>query len=230
MKTIGLIGGMSWESSVGYYQLINRGINQQLGGLHSAKLILNSVDFAEIETLQHQGNWDKTADILVDSAKSLQAAGADAFLICTNTMHLVADQVADAVDIPLLHIVDSVGAQLTSSKIKKAMLLGTQFTMQKPFYKQRLQQIFGIEVVVPNEQEQRFIHQVIYQELCKGEILAQSRQAFVNIIERLAHSGAQGAILGCTEIGLLVKPHDTDMPLFDTTGIHAETAVNFMLK
>ena len=230
MKTIGLIGGMSWESTVSYYQLLNRGINQKLGGLHSAKLILNSVNFAEIEQLQHEGDWQQTAVILKKAAQSLQAAGADFIMICTNTMHLVADEVAASVDIPLLHIVNAVGQTLQSHKVEKTALLGTIFTMQKPFYKEKLQNEYGIEVLTPNKEQQSLIHNVIYQELCKGQINPNSKAAYVKIVEDLASQGAQGAILGCTEIGLLLQPNDTCIPIFDTTKIHAQAAVECALS
>jgi aspartate racemase len=230
MKTIGLIGGMSWESTVSYYQLINQGVRQQLDGLHSAKLVLVSVDFAEIEALQHQGNWQKTADILSHAAKSLEAAGADFFLICTNTMHKVASQVSDAVSIPLLHIADATGTQLVSEKMHTIGLLGTKFTMQQSFYKNRLTDKFSIDVLIPTEIEQEIIHQVIYQELCLGIINDSSRNEYLNIIQNLTQRGAQGIILGCTEIGLLVGENDTASKLYDTTLIHALAAVKESLK
>ena len=219
MKTIGLIGGMSWESTASYYQLINQGVKQQLGGLHSAKLVLVSVDFAEIEALQHQGNWQKTADILSHAAKSLEAAGADFVLICTNTMHKVASQVADAVSIPLLHIADATGRQLVSDKVHTVGLLGTKFTMQQSFYKDRLTDNFSINVLVPTDDEQEIIHRVIYQELCLGIVNDSSREQYVKIIQNLTQQGAQGIILGCTEIGLLVDKNHTKSKLYDTTFI-----------
>jgi aspartate racemase len=230
MKTIGLIGGMSWESTASYYQLINQGIKQQLGGLHSAKLVLVSVDFAEIEALQHQGDWQKTADILSNAAKSLEAAGADFFLICTNTMHKVASQVSDAVNIPLLHIADATGTQLVADKMTKIGLLGTKFTMQQGFYKDRLTDKFSIDVVVPTDAEQDIIHRVIYQELCLGIVDKQSREQYLAIIRNLTHRGAQGIILGCTEIGLLIENSHTKSKLYDTTFIHARVAVAESLK
>lgn len=230
MKTIGLIGGMSWESTVSYYQLINQGIKQQLGGLHSAKLVLVSVDFAEIEKLQHQGDWQKTAEILADAAKSLEAAGADFFIICTNTMHKVADQVCQAVGIPLLHIADATAQQVTIDKLNKVALLGTQFTMAQDFYKNRIQDNFAIEVITPNSTAQQTIHQVIYQELCLGKVIPKSRQQYLTIIDDLVHQGAQGIILGCTEIALLVQQKHSPIKLYDTTAIHAAAAVAFSLK
>jgi len=230
MKTIGLIGGMSWESTASYYQLINQDIKHQLGGLHSAKLVLVSVDFAEIEKLQHQGNWQKTADILADAAKSLEAAGADFFLICTNTMHKVADKICQAVSIPLLHIADATGQQLIADKTQKVALLGTKFTMQQDFYKHRIQQNFGIEVITPDSEEQLIVHNVIYQELCLGKVSPRSRQQYLEIIDNLAKRGAQAVILGCTEIGLLIQQKHTNMRLYDTTAIHATAAVTRSLK
>ncbi|WP_293749331.1 aspartate/glutamate racemase family protein [uncultured Paraglaciecola sp.] len=230
MQTIGLIGGMSWESTASYYQLINQSIKQQLGGLHSAKLVLVSVDFAEIEALQHQGNWQKTADILSTAAKSLEAAGADFFLICTNTMHKVASQVSDAVKIPLLHIADATGAQLVSDNLNTIGLLGTKFTMQQGFYKDRLTDKFSINVLVPTDDEQEIIHSVIYQELCLGIVDDSSREQYVEIIQNLTQRGAQGIILGCTEIGLLVEKSHTKSTLYDTTVIHALAAVEKALK
>ena len=229
MKTIGLIGGMSWESTASYYQALNQEIKTQLGGLHSAKIALYSVDFAEIETLQHQGGWNKTADILGNAAKAVEAAGADFFLICTNTMHKVAPQVSQHVAIPLLHIADATAQQLKDNGISKVGLLGTKFTMEQTFYKGRLQDNFDIEVIVPNEYDRHIIHQVIYDELCLGEINEASRQHYLAIINKLFNKGAQAVILGCTEIALLVNQNDTDVPLFDTTRIHAHKAVEYAL-
>jgi aspartate racemase len=230
MKTIGLIGGMSWESTASYYQLINQGVKQQLGGLHSAKLVMVSVDFAEIEALQHQGDWQKTADILSDAATSLEAAGADFFLICTNTMHLVASQVADAVNIPLLHIADATGAQLVTDKKTTIGLIGTKFTMQHSFYKNRIIDKFSIDVLLPTDIEQDIIHRVIYEELCLGIVDKKSQAQYLQIIQNLTHRGAQGIILGCTEIGLLLNKNDTATKLYDTTIIHAQAAVEESLK
>lgn len=230
MKTIGLIGGMSWESTVSYYQQINQSIKQNLGGLHSAKIVMVSVDFAEIEALQHTGDWQKTAEILAKAAKSLEAAGADFFLICTNTMHKVADYVTQAVSIPLLHIADATGQQLVAEKISKVGLLGTKFTMEQDFYKQRIIDKFAVDVIVPTDEEQNLIHSVIYQELCLGKIQETSREAYLKIIQNLITRGAQGVILGCTEIGLLIEKQHTNTPLFDTTHIHALAAVKHSLK
>ena len=230
MKTIGLIGGMSWESTASYYQLINQGVKKQLGGYHSAKIVLVSVDFAEIEVLQRQGDWQKTADILSAAAKSLEAAGADFFLICTNTMHKVALHVSNAVSIPLLHIADATGTQLVADKMTTIGLLGTKFTMQQGFYKDRITDNFSIDVLVPTDDEQDIIHDVIYQQLCLGIVDNQSRQQYLEIIHNLTHRGAQGIILGCTEIGLLIEKSHTKSKLYDTTFIHAQAALEESLK
>jgi len=230
MKTIGLIGGMSWESTASYYQLINQSIKKQLGGFHSAKIVLVSVDFAEIEALQHQGDWQKTAGILSAAAKSLEAAGADFFLICTNTMHKVASQVSNAVSIPLLHIADATGKQLVADKMTTIGLLGTQFTMQQGFYKDRITDKFSIDVLVPTQNEQDIIHRVIYQELCLGLVDNRSREQYLEIVRNLTQRGAQGIILGCTEIGLLIEKSHTKSKLYDTTLIHAQAAVAESLK
>ncbi len=227
--TIGLIGGMSWESTASYYRAINQEVNTALGGLHSAKIAMVSVDFAEIEQLQHAGDWDKTADILSAAARSLEAAGADFFLICTNTMHKVAKQVEAAVNIPLLHIADATGKQLVKDGITKVGLLGTRFTMEQDFYKNRLIEHFGIDVITPTPLERQLVHQVIYDELCLGHILDNSKNQYVDIIKRLSKQGAEGIILGCTEIALLVKPEHTQITLYDTTSIHAKAAVKLAL-
>jgi aspartate racemase len=230
MKTIGLLGGMSWESTLSYYKLINQGINRELGGLHSAKICLNSVDFAEIEQLQHLGEWHKTADILSRAAQSVEAAGADCLLICTNTMHKVAPQISAAINIPLIHIADATAQQLIKDGIRRVGLLGTQFTMAEDFYKGRLRDKFDIEVLIPNEVDQQVVHQVIYSELCLGKISSDSRQHYVEIIEKLQQQGAQAVILGCTEIALLVQQQHTQVPLYDTTAIHGKSAVDFALE
>jgi aspartate racemase len=230
MQTIGLIGGMSWESTVSYYQLLNREVKKRLGGLHSAKIVLVSVDFAEIEQLQHQGNWQQAGEILSQAAQSLEAAGADFFLICTNTMHKVADQVGSSVSIPLLHIADATGIELVKFDINKIALIGTRFTMQEDFYKKRLAESFGIEVLVPAKEEQTLLHDIIYQELCLGKINDTSRQIYVQIMQKLTDKGAQGIILGCTEIGLLINQEATSCKLFDTTTIHALSAVTQALR
>lgn len=229
MKTIGLLGGMSWESTASYYAMINQGVKQELGGLHSAKLVLNSVDFAEIEKLQHEGNWACTAKMLTKAAVGVQAAGADFLLICTNTMHKVAPQIESVINIPLLHIADATADKLLDSGIDCVGLLGTRFTMEQDFYVSRLE-ARGIKVLVPDEAGRERVHQVIYQELCQGQIWDDSRNDYLAIMDKLAEQGAQGVILGCTEIGPLVKQSDTQTPLFDTTAIHAEAAVKLALS
>lgn len=230
MKTIGLLGGMSWESTVSYYQAINQGIKAKLGGLHSAKIVLHSVDFQPIETLQHHGKWSEMGSILADAAQGVERAGADCLLICTNTMHKVADQVAQTVDIPLIHIADATAQALLINNISKVGLLGTRFTMEQDFYKQRLIDKFGIDVVTPNADERNDIHHIIYNELCLGQINKDSKQQYLDIVDGLSKKGAQAVILGCTEIALLINQQDTHVPLFDTTQIHAQAAVDFALK
>lgn len=230
MKTIGLLGGMSWESTASYYKALNEGVKHALGDLHSAKIILNSVDFAEIEKLQHEGKWDETANILSAAAKSVEAAGAEFLVICTNTMHKVADQIQQEISIPLLHIADATARELIAKGKDKVGLLGTQFTMSEDFYKGRLQDEFEIEVLVPDEADQKIIHDVIYKELCQGEINGVSRQKYLAIIQKLKDQGAEAIILGCTEIGLLVEQSDTDIDLFDTTQIHADAAIQRALN
>lgn len=230
MKTIGLLGGMSWESSASYYQLINEGVKEALGGLHSAKIVLYSVDFQEIETLQHQGEWDKTATLLAYAAQQIESAGADFLLICTNTMHRVAPQVEEHISIPLLHIADATAEEIVAAGIQKVGLLGTRFTMEQDFYKGRLTDRYGLDVLIPNVTDRELIHQIIYDELCLGEINDSSRQAYKQIIKKLMDQGAEGIILGCTEIALLVKPEDLpEVHLFDTTEIHAKKAVQWAL-
>ena len=223
MKTIGLIGGMSWESTVTYYQVINETIKKQLGGLHSAKCILYSVDFDEIEKYQAGGEWDKSADVLSEAAQALERAGADYIVICTNTMHKVAPEIGRRIHIPILHIADMTAAELQKQGIKKVGLLGTKYTMRQDFYKNILIEQ-GIEVVIPNDDDVDVVNRIIYDELCLGKISEQSKDIYLDIIMKLAQDGAQGIILGCTEIGLLVRQSDTDIPLFDTTLIHAEQA------
>lgn len=230
MKTIGLLGGMSWESTQWYYQALNRGIQNKLGGLHSAKIILHSVDFAEIETLQKKGDWDIAGQLLALAAAGLEKAGADFLLICTNTMHLVAKQIQSQITIPLLHIADATAENLIQKNITKVALLGTAFTMEKDFYKGRIEQNHGIEVITPNQADRSIIHRVIYEELCLGKINADARKHYLRIIDQMSEQGAQGVILGCTEIGLLVKQQDTEVTLFDTTMIHANKAVEMALN
>ena len=230
MKTIGLIGGMSWESTQYYYRQINQGIRQRLGGLHSAELLLHSVDFAPIEALQHAGDWETTADILSKAARSLEAGGADFFLICTNTMHKVAHAVENSVNIPLLHIADATAEVLLADKVSRIGLLGTAFTMEQSFYKGRLSVQYGIEVVVPDARDRETVHNIIYQELCLGTVKPASKKAYLQIIDRLQQQGVDGVILGCTEICMLVGAADTEIKLYDTTAIHALQAVNFALR
>lgn len=229
MKTIGLLGGMSWESTASYYRAINTGIKEQLGGLHSAKIALFSVDFAEIEALQHQGDWHGAGVILEKAAQAVEAAGADFFLIGTNTMHKVAQQIDAAVSIPLLHIADATAEQLKKDGIETVGLLGTSFTMAQDFYKGRLRDNHGIQVIIPTESAQSVVHNVIYDELCQGIIRDNSREQYLQIIDELSARGAQAVILGCTEIGLLVGQQDTPVQLYDTTAIHAEAAVRLAL-
>lgn len=225
MKTIGMLGGMSWESTASYYKAINESVKRQLGGLHSAKICMYSVDFAEIEKLQHQGRWDETADILSKAARGIEAGGADFLLICTNTMHKVAPQIESSLSIPLLHIADATGEKLVADGISKVGLLGTRFTMEQGFYKQRITDKFDIDVIVPNGDEQTMIHDIIYHELCLGVIEDASRRQYLEVINALHQQGAEAIILGCTEIALLVQQEDTNVPLYDTTAIHAEAAV-----
>lgn len=228
MKTIGLIGGMSWESTLLYYRIINEQTRQRLGGLHSAQIAMLSVDFAPIEAMQHSGDWAGTARVLGDAAKSLEDAGADFFLICTNTMHQVADEVQAAVSIPLLHIADATGKKLQADGVKKIGLLGTAFTMEMDFYRSRIEAA-GIEVVVPEMHDRQSVHDIIYQELCLGVVDADSREVYLSVIERIREQGIEGVILGCTEIGMLIGSEHTNLPLYDTTVIHAEQAVDTML-
>ncbi|HHQ4761788.1 TPA: aspartate/glutamate racemase family protein [Aeromonas veronii] len=229
MKCIGLLGGMSWESTVSYYQALNRGVRAQLGGLHSARVLLNSVDFAAIERLQHAGDWPATARLLAAEARKLQDGGADFLLIGTNTMHKVAPEIEAAINIPLLHIADATAAKLRADGITRVGLLGTRFTMEQDFYKGRLQERFGLAVLVPDEAGRERVHRIIYDELCLGEIRASSRAEYLAIIAGLAAAGAEAVILGCTEIALLVGDARAAVPLYDTTAIHAEAAVALAL-
>ncbi|AYV36081.1 aspartate/glutamate racemase family protein [Aeromonas veronii] len=229
MKCIGLLGGMSWESTVSYYQALNRGVRAQLGGLHSARVLLNSVDFAGIERLQHAGDWPATARLLAAEARKLQDGGADFLLIGTNTMHKVAPEIEAAIDIPLLHIADATAAKLRADGITRVGLLGTRFTMEQDFYKGRLQERFGLAVLVPDEAGRERVHRIIYDELCLGAIRASSRAEYLAIIAGLAAAGAEAVILGCTEIALLVGDARAAVPLYDTTAIHAEAAVALAL-
>lgn len=223
MKTIGLIGGMSWESTVTYYQLINERVKEALGGLHSARLLLYSVDFAEIEACQAAGDWERSAAILTEAAQALERAGADFLVICTNTMHKVAPQIGAGVHIPLLHIAEATADALRAQDIRKVALLGTKYTMTQDFYKAKLVEA-GIEVLIPDEAGVELVNRVIYDELCLGVLSEQSRREYLAVIDGLAARGAQGVILGCTEIGLLIHQEDTTLPVFDTTQIHAARA------
>lgn len=229
VKTIGLIGGMSWESSIEYYKIINKEVRGRLGGLHSAKCLLYSVDFDEIERYQAEGDWESAGKALGEVASSLEKAGAEFIVICTNTMHKVVDYIEARINIPVLHIADATANQIESSNIKTVGLLGTKYTMEQDFYKSRIQS-YGINVLVPDEEERNNVNKVIYEELCLGQIKQSSKDYYKNIIQHLVNVGAEGIILGCTEIGLLVKPEDSEVPLFDTTIIHAIEAVNTALN
>jgi len=224
-KVIGLIGGMSWESSSEYYRIINQAVREKLGGLRSARCLMWSFDFGEIEALQHAGRWDDATALMIDAAQRLERGGADFFLICTNTMHRMADQVQAAVGIPLLHIADPTAERIKAHGIRRVGLLGTAFTMEQDFYKGRLQSRFGLDVLVPETEDRATVHRIIYEELVQGRVEAASRKAYRQVIARLVERGAEAVILGCTEIMLLVKPEDSAVPLFDTTGIHAQAAV-----
>jgi aspartate racemase len=230
MKTMGLIGGMSWESSIEYYQIINETVRTKLGGLHSAKCIMYSVDFAEIEPLQHQARWNEATQLMISAAKNVERGGADFIVFCTNTMHKVADEVEKHIQIPILNIADATAEKIKTQGAKKVGLLGTKFTMEGDFYKDRLIQKHSLEVIIPTAVEREIVHRVIYDELCVGEIKQSSKMKYMDIIERLAKDGAEGIILGCTEIGLLVKEEDSRVPLFNTTRIHAEAAVEYALE
>jgi aspartate racemase len=230
MKTIGLIGGMSWESSLEYYRILNETVKERLGGLHSAKCILYSVEFAEIEELQHTGRWGDAARIMVEAGQSLERAGADLLVLCTNTMHKLTCEIEAGVNIPLLHIADAAAEAVKAAGISRVGLLGTKFTMEQDFYKGRLAEKHGLQVLIPDEQDRELIHQVIYGELCLGIIEPESRRAFAQIIAKLAAAGAQGVILGCTEIESLVRQEDSSLPIFPTTRIHAEAAVEWAVN
>lgn len=229
MKTVGMLGGMSWESTASYYKALNEGVKSRLGGLHSAKICLYSVDFDEIEKLQHQGKWSETALILAEAAKSVERGGADFLMICTNTMHKVVPEIESQISIPILHIADATAESLVQDGVTKVGLLGTRFTMEQDFYKGRISEKFCIDVVVPTADEQTVVHDIIYQELCLGEIKTESRDRYLKIIANLHAQGAEAVILGCTEIALLVKQSDTTVPLYDTTEIHAAHGVEWAL-
>lgn len=229
MKVIGLIGGMSWESSALYYRMVNEEVRSRLGGLHSAKCLLYSVDFEEIERYQAEGAWEKAGEVLGQTARALEKGGADFIVICTNTMHKVVDDIQSQIQIPILHIADATAVQIKESQIQKVGLLGTKYTMEQDFYKSRLE-LNGIQVIVPDRDDREAVNKIIYEELCLGKIHQESRDYYKKVIQGLIESGAEGIILGCTEIGLLVKPEDAEVPLFDTTYIHACEAVNMSLK
>ena len=224
MKVIGLIGGMSWESTVPYYRIVNETIKERLGGLHSAKVVLYSVDFHDIERMQHAGDWDAAAAQLAEVARAVERAGADFLVLCTNTMHKVAAEIEHAVRIPLLHIADATAREITAAGLSTVGLLGTRFTMDQPFYKERLEQRHGLRVLVPKTRDRELVHRVIYEELCLGRIVEASRTEYRRIMAELVDQGAEAIVLGCTEITLLVGPADASAPLFDTTGIHARKA------
>lgn len=230
MKIIGIIGGMSWESTQSYYQIINQEVKRRLGGLHSAKCIVYSVDFAEIEQLQQSGDWERSALILGDAARALQLAGAELIVVATNTMHKVFDEIQQSVSVPLLHIADVIAERIKLSGVKKVALLGTRFTMEQDFYKGRLSDNHSIEVVTPDNDERKVVHDIIYDELCQGVIKDDSRQYYLDLIKRLVARGADGIILGCTEIEQLINQIDCSVPLFATARIHALAAVNFALQ
>lgn len=229
MKKIGLLGGMSWESTLEYYRMINRGVQARLGGLHSARVLINSVDFAEVAAMQQRGDWDAAAALLSQSAIDLQRAGAECLLICTNTMHILADRIQETLNIPLLHIADATAERIRSQGFTKIGLLGTRFTMEKEFYRGRMEERHGLTMCVPDDAGRDLVHRVIYDELCKGVLREESRAAFLGEIQKLQSLGAEAVILGCTEIGMLVSEEQSPLPAFDTTKIHAEAAVKWCL-
>ena len=229
MKMIGLIGGMSWESTVVYYQLLNRLARQRLGGLHSARLLLWSFDFAEIEAHQAAGDWEAAANCMLDAARSLEKGGAECIVICTNTMHKMAGEVQDAVNIPLIHIADATATAIKAAGVQRPLLLGTRFTMEQDFYKGHLKNQHGISVLIPDDAERTSVHDIIYQELCQGEIKPASKQRYLDIVSNAADAGADGVIFGCTEVSLLIAAADLDLPAFDTTELHAIAALDFAL-
>jgi len=230
LKTIGLIGGMSWESTVPYYRIINETVRDILGGLHSAKIVLYSVDFDEVEQLQRSGSWDQAGQMMADAATVLEGAGAEVLVLCTNTMHKVAPAIESAVDIPLMHIADPTAEAITAAGLTHVGLLGTRFTMEQDFYRDRLSSVHGIEVLIPAEDDRATVHRIIYEELCLGVVDDASRAAYRTVIQRLIDAGAQAIILGCTEISLLVQPTDSAVPLFDTTRLHAVAAARWAVS
>jgi aspartate racemase len=229
MKTIGLVGGITWESSAAYYQLINELVKSELGGYHSAKCVINSVDFAEIERAQHTGNWEQVANIIIKACQQLEAAGVDVLLICTNTIHKIADEVEVNIQVPLLHIADATATSILAQGISKVGLLGTTFTVGEAFYKERLH-AFGLDVVVPNHTDQEVLNHIIFQELCFGKVTKSSKEIYLKAIDHLQKQGAEAIILGCTEIGFIIKQEDVSIPIFDTVECHARAAVQFALK
>ena len=229
MKTLGLLGGMSWESTTTYYQLINRRVREVQGGLHSARCIVFSFDFAEIEVLQRAGKWDEAGALLDDAAGKLKLAGADAIVVCTNTMHMVATNIDSTTQLPLIHIVDPTAKAIEEAGFKTVGLLGTRFTMEKQFYKARLAEQHGLEVITPSDEDREIVHSIIYQELCNGIVKSESREAYRKVIRNLAASGADSLVLGCTEIGLLVNESSSDLPIFDTTALHAKYAADWAM-
>ena len=230
MKTIGLIGGMSWESTVIYYQLLNRLAREALGGLHSAQLLMWSFDFGEIEALQAAGDWAQATERMTEAARNIEKGGADCVLICTNTMHKMADEVQAAVDIPLIHIADTTAQALKAAKVQSPLLLATRYTMEQDFYKGRLSARHGITARIPGDRDRTLVHDVIYDELCQGIISPASKAAYLEVVARARQEGADSVIFGCTEVGLLVKAEDFDIPSFDTTELHARAAMNFALQ
>jgi len=230
MKTIGMIGGMSWESSLEYYRIMNQTVKEKLGGFHSAQCILYSVDFDDVEELQHQGDWESLTRLMIEAAQRVKKAGAGFLVICTNTMHKMADEVQRAIQIPLLHIADVAAGAVKANGQSRVGLLGTKFTMEQDFYKGRLKEIHGIDVLIPEDKERQVIHDILYNELCLGEIKELSREKFQSVIQNLVRRGAQGVILGCTEIPLIVRQEDYEIPLYDTTALHAKAAVDFALQ
>ncbi|NEZ02578.1 aspartate/glutamate racemase family protein [Wenzhouxiangella sp. XN201] len=229
MKCLGLIGGMSWTSTISYYRRLNQLIAERLGGRHSARLLLYSVDFDAVERLQHAGRWDEAGELLADAARRLAAGGAEGIVLCTNTMHKVAGHIEAAVDLPLLHIADATGEAICAAGHRRVGLLGTSFTMEQPFYRQRLVDRFALDVLVPGEKDREMIHRVIFDELCRERIEPASRRAYQRIVAGLAENGAEAVILGCTEIALLIGPDDVSVPVFDTTELHVRAAVDFAL-
>ncbi|TKJ39539.1 MAG: aspartate racemase [Planctomycetes bacterium B3_Pla] len=230
MKTTGLIGGMSWESSLEYYRIINQLVRERHGGLHSARIVMHSFDFAEVATLQNEGDWDEIIKLMIGAAQRLERAGADFLVICTNTMHKVADVVQKDIRVPLLHIADATAEEIKSRGLEKVGLMGTRLTMEEDFYKERLIGRHGLEVMIPDEHERQIVNDVIYSELCRGEVTQSSRDKYGKIMQNLVASGSEGIILGCTEIGLLVDQQDVQVPVFDTTAIHAKSAARYALE